>query len=153
MRYHQVEVDEEVFRFVKGHAEPLVDTFNSALRRLLPLSRTKVQMSPDSGSDDKKTGSHVGLPALPGHIPVALSQILEVVYLVRHGAYTRSMATVRVAKNRNVAPQTILDKYCRQLNLRADEFDRLLQTDLEALRKRLKSKFSRYSETIDGILA
>ena len=37
MRFQQVEIDEEVFQFVKRHAEPLVDTFNSALRRLLPL--------------------------------------------------------------------------------------------------------------------
>ena len=153
MRYHQVEVDEEVFRFVKGHAEPLVDTFNSALRRLLPLSRIKTQVAPVS-EPAGKTVSHIGLPALPSHTPAALSQILEVIYLVRHGAYTRSMATVRVAKNRNITPQAVLDKYCRQLNLRADQFDRLLaQSDLEELRKMLKAKFSRHSETIDGVLA
>ena len=38
MGFHKVEVDDEVFQYVKGHAEPLVDTFNSVLRRLLLAS-------------------------------------------------------------------------------------------------------------------
>jgi len=35
MEYHKVEVDDDIFQYVKSNAEPLVDTFNSALRRLL----------------------------------------------------------------------------------------------------------------------
>jgi hypothetical protein len=38
MRMFQVVGDEEVFKFIKSHAEPLVDTFNSTLRRFLPIS-------------------------------------------------------------------------------------------------------------------
>lgn len=153
MRYFKVDVDEEVYEFVKGHAEPLVDTFNSALRRLLPLSNAKSEIQAVSGTEDGKQKSYNELPIIPRHTPAALSQILEVVHLVRGGAYTRPMATHRVAKHRNITPQAVLDKYCRQLNLRADQFDRLLaQADLEELRKILKSKFSRNSEVIDNIL-
>jgi negative regulator of replication initiation len=153
MRYHQVEIDEEVFQFVKGHAEPLVDTFNSALRRLLPLSNVKEERQPISTTENGKQKYYNELPVIPRHTPTALSQILEVVHLVQRGAYTRTMATQRVAKNRNIAPQTVLDKYCRQLNLRADQFDRLLaQPDLGELRKILKIKFPRHSEIVDKIL-
>ena len=38
MNYHHVEVDDEVFRYVQDKAEPLVDDFNSAIKRLLGLS-------------------------------------------------------------------------------------------------------------------
>jgi negative regulator of replication initiation len=154
MRYLKVDVDEEVFQFVKGHAEPLVDTFNSALRRLLPLSEAKGKILPASGTEESKQTMQSEYPIIPKHTPAALSQILEVVHLVRRGAYTRPMATSRVARHRNIAPQSVLDKYCRQLNLRADQFDRLLaQADLVELRKLLKSKFPRHSEAIDDILA
>ena len=51
MRYHQVEVDSDVFKYVKEHAEPLVDTFNSTLRRLLPLSNLKTQVSQVKGTE------------------------------------------------------------------------------------------------------
>ena len=63
------------------------------------------------------------------------------------------MATNRVAKLRNITPQAVLDKYCRQLNLRTDDFDRLLaQQDMNELRKILKTKFQRHGEIIDQIL-
>jgi len=32
-----VEIDDEVFEYVQNHAEPLVDDFNSALKKLLGL--------------------------------------------------------------------------------------------------------------------
>ena len=156
MRFQQVEIDEEVFQFVKRHAEPLVDTFNSTLRRLLPLDgkvqkRTSPLSVPRGQVTDMKT---LGiLPAFPGGTPQALLQILEVAYLVRGGAYTRTTATSFVAKQHNVFPQTVLDKYCRQLGLTADQFDRLLeQPDSTDLRKLLKSKFAGYGEVIDQAL-
>jgi hypothetical protein len=91
---------------------------------------------------------------MPRSTPAALSQILEVVHLVRGGSYTRTMATQHVAKHRNITPQAVLDKYCRQLNLRADHFDRLLaQPHFEELKKILKSRFPQNSEAIDNILA
>jgi hypothetical protein len=94
------------------------------------------------------------LPILPGQTPQALRHTLEVAYLVRSGAYDRSDATQFVAKQHSVFPQTILDKYCRQLNLKAKEFDRLLeQPGLIDLKQILKSKFPEDSQLIDQILS
>jgi len=90
------------------------------------------------------------LPNLPGQTPQALRHILEVAYLVHGGAYDRPNATQFVAKQHGIFPQTVLDKYCRQLNLKAREFDHLLeQTELSDLKKILKSKFPDYKELID----
>ncbi len=152
MRFHKVEVDDEVFQYVKGHAEPLVDTFNSALRRLL------LAYGPRS---DKPKEKDVGptltnglLPNLRSQTPQALRHTLEVAYLVRGGAYDRPSATQFVARQHNVFPQTVLDKYCRQLNLKAREFDRLLeQPDLTDLKRILTSKFPDYDHVIDETLS
>jgi len=149
---HQVEVDEEIFQFVKAHAEPLVDTFSSALRRLLPLSEKR---GPGPTSF-RREGPHEPagiLPLLPNRVPQALRQILEVVHLVLSGPYDRSSATHYVARHHKVAPQTIIDKYTRQLNSTAGEFDQILeQSGLADLRKILKSKFSEYSQLIDEVI-
>jgi len=153
MRMYQVEVDEEVFQFVKAHAEPLVDTFNSALRRLLPVTGKKSPMVIQfSGTNTHPSG---GLPTLPSHIPQKLRQVLEVVYLVINGPYSRSSATHYVARHHGgKAPQTIIDKYTRQLNLKASEFDRLLeQPGLTDLRKHLNSRFPDYTQLIDEVIA
>lgn len=152
MHFHQVQVDDEVFQFVKKNAEPLVDNFNSALRRLLPLSGTKPQKNKVEITSFP-TGTAEVLPLTNQRLPQALRHILEVTRLVHGGAYTRSMATQYVARQYNVFPQTILDKYCRQLNLTAAQFDRLLEEPgLEELRKRLKVKFSSYTNEIDEAL-
>lgn len=152
MRTHQVEVDEEVFSFVKGHAEPLVDNFNSALRRLLPLGEASAQRRAQSPKADPINGvTH--LSSLPHGTPQALRQILEVAQLVRGGAYTRTAATQFVAKQHRVFPQTVLDKYCRQLELTANQFDRLLaQENVAELRQVLRSKFPEHAEVINGAL-
>ncbi len=154
MRFHQVEVDDEVFQFVQRQAEPLVDTFNSALRQVLPLdgqSREPTRLSSFPQGAPAKNSSD--LPSFPSATPQALRQILEVVHLIRGGAYTRTTATSFVAKQHNIFPQTVLDKYCRQLGLTAREFDRLLeQADAADLRKLLKSKFPEYGEVIDQVL-
>jgi negative regulator of replication initiation len=149
---HQVEVDEEIFQFVKAHAEPLVDTFSSALRRLLPLSE-KRGPGPTSFRGEGTPEPAGILPLLPNRVPQALRQILEVVHLVLSGPYNRSSATHYVARHHKVAPQTIIDKYTRQLNSTAGEFDQLLeQSGLADLRKILKSKFSEYSQLIDEVI-
>ena len=154
MRFHQVEVDDEVFQFVKGQAEPLVDTFNSALRRVLPLDgQCRGPTRSSSFPQDAPAKSASVLPSLPSGTPQALRQILEVAYLIRGGAHTRTAATSFVAKQHNVFPQTVLDKYCRQLRLTAGEFDRLLeQADAADLRNLLKSKFPGYGDVIDQVL-
>lgn len=153
MRFHQVEVDDDVFQFVKAHAEPLVDTFNSALRRLLPLSGRQIPSNQVSEKGFPPSASAVPLPSVPQHFPQALRHILEVVRLVRGGAYTRTTATQYVARQYKVFPQTVLDKYCRQLGLNAAQFDRLLEEPgLGELRKKLKAKFSSYAQAIDEVL-
>lgn len=152
MRMHQVEVDDEVFSFVQRHAEPLVDTFNSALGRLLPLGEPRTQRRPQNAkADPTNGGGH--LPSLPAGTPQALRQILEVVQLVRGGAYTRTAASQFVAKQHRVFPQTVYDKYCRQLEFTANQFDRLLeQENLTDLRQILRSKFPEHAEVVNGVL-
>jgi len=148
MRMYQVEVDEEVFQFVKGHAEPLVDTFNSALRRQLPLGKAK-----QPREENNRHGPVSLLPSFSTYIPQALRQILEVVHLVLSGSYGRTAATHYVARLHNVEAQTIYDKYTRQLNLTTVEFDRLLeQTGHEKLIQILKSKFSNFTQLIDQVV-
>ena len=137
MVMRQVEVDDEVFAFVKERAEPLVDTFNSAIRRLLPIGQ-KDKRGPDSGL------------TFPSGTPEALRQILEVVCLVRGGAYTRVAAKQFVAKRHGVREQTVGDKYARQLDLTASQFDRLLeQGDLSDLRALLKGNFPEHVALIE----
>ncbi len=153
MRFHKVEVDETVFQFVKAHAEPLVDTFNSALRRLLPLSEAHKTSPPLPEGGHPQSHPEALEPALLRHFPQALQQILEVVRLVQSGSYSRPAATQFIARQLDVFPQTILDKYCRQLGLTASDFDRLLEEPgLLRLRERLKKKFPRYANEIDAIL-
>lgn len=153
MRMHQVEVDDEVFSFVKGHAEPLVDTFNSALRRLLPLGESGTRQRSPSPKPAHPSNGGVNLSSLPNGTPQALRQILEVVQLVRGGAYTRTAATQYVARQHRVFPQTVLDKYCRQLGLTAGQFDRLLEQEkLSDLQQLLRSKFPEHAEVITAAL-
>ena len=153
MRFHQVEVDDDVFQFVKTHSEPLVDTFNSTLRRLLTLSGRQRKQNQVSEEDSFPSESAGTLPAVPQHLPQALRHILEVIRLVRGGAYTRTSATQYVARQYKVYPQTVLDKYCRQLGLTAAQFDRLLEEPgLGELRKKLKAKFPSHAQAIDEVL-
>ena len=151
MRTHQVEVDDEVFSFVKGNAEPLVDNFNSALRRLLLDEPRTQRKSSNRKANPTSGGTHI--PPLPNGTPQSLRQILAVTQLVRGGAYTRTAATQFVAKHHHVAPQTVLDKYCRQLGLTANQFDRFLeQKPLIDLPQILQSKFPEYAEVINAAL-
>ncbi len=153
MRMHQVEVDDEVFSFVKAHAEPLTDTFSSALRRLLPLGGPDRpnRAAPNPHAPPANGGSLI--PSMPRGAPKALREILEVMRLVFGGAYTRTAATQFVAKQHGIFPQTVLDKYCRQLQLTASQFDGLLeQKGLVDLRRILRSKFPAHTEVIEDVL-
>lgn len=88
-------------------------------------------------------------PVLPLELPLALSQTLEVIYGVRKLGLSRIQATNRVAQKREVAPQTIIDKYCRQLNKHADEIDRLLDPhNLGEFQSLLEKKFDSYVDHI-----
>lgn len=152
MRTHQVQVDNEIFEFVKANAEPLVDDFNSTLRRLLFLNGARLKTRTIGAAAQSAVQSAV-MPSLPSGTPIALKRILEVTHLVRGRAYTRTAATQFVAKQHNVFPQTVIDKYCRQLGLKASQFDRLLEEEsLGGLRKLLKAKFNRHSDVVDQFI-
>jgi len=144
MRYHKIEVDEKVWGYLQSKAEPFEDTPNSVLNRILfggPEQKTlTIKLKNDENS---------GLVLPPG-IPKALSQVLEVIYEVKNSNRTRTEATNIVARRRGTAPQTIIDKYCRQLSKRAYEIDQLLQEqDLSVFKLLLKNKFTNHKDVID----
>lgn len=148
MNYHNVEVDTDVFEFVKGHAEPLVDSFNSTLKRLLKINNKNHQPA----KTKLYYSNNHAINNIPAGTPQALTQILKVILLVSHGN-SRNRATHIVASEHNVAPQTVIDKYCRQLDLTASKFDYLLsESDFLELRKILKRKFKSFENTIDVVL-
>jgi len=139
MKTNTIEIDNEVLEFLKKQAEPFVDTPNDVLRRLL-------LRKPQTTSDES-------LPKVEAGIPKALEQILQVIFLVCFNGYHRSNATKKVAEIHNVATQTVLDKYCRQLNLTASEFDKLLaEPNLITLKPLLIKKFQGHSDAIDVYL-
>jgi|GEM_PF-1723658 len=143
MRYYTIEVDETIWNHLKSKAEPFEDTPNSVLHRLL-----------FNISDSSKAlkGQPIGMGdilPLQRKIPEALSQILEVIFEVKVNGRERSDATRVVAKKRGRATQTVLDKYCRQLNKKAYEIDELLSSDnLDEFRHILERKFQIYRSEI-----
>jgi hypothetical protein len=83
-----------------------------------------------------------------------LAQILEVIHEVKKAGRNRREATNLVAQRRNTAPQTVIDKYCRQLGKRAYEIDRLLEDqNLGELRALLERKFVNHRELINSFFA
>lgn len=150
MRMHTIEVDEEVFAYLKSKAEPLVDDANKVLRRLLLKDRPDGTQSPMTSI----TGGHDGSPLIPTGTPMALREVLEVVQNIRNSGSTRRDATRYVAGRLNITIQSVLDKYTRQLGLTASQFDRLLERgNAGELKSLLKQKFLAHGEVIDSILA
>jgi len=149
MRMQTIEIDEEVFAFLKSQAEPLVDDANKVLRRLLLVNQpqrahTSLVLKPELQD---------GRPNIPPGTPMALREILEVVHRVRRSGSSRRDATRYVARELNITLQSVLDKYTRQLGLTASQFDRLLDgAQVAELRSLLKQKFHAYVDVIDGIL-
>ena len=144
MRYYKIEVDEKVWNFLKSKAEPLEDTPNSVLNRILFGTANQYDSTPKL----KQTGNNELV--LPPGIPKALSQVLEVIYEVKKSNRSRTEATNIVARRRRTAPQTIIDKYCRQLSKKAYEIDRLLQEqDLSGFKLLLVNKFTNHKDVID----
>jgi len=141
MKTYSIEIDEKIWHYLQQHAEPFIDTPNSVLSRLLIGEDTKKQ-APES---------IFSIPSanIEG-LPKSLSQILEVVYEIEVNGYSRIQATNRVAKKRDTAPQTITNKYCRQLGKKAHEIDVFLnESGYESLKELLKSKFSNHAAIID----
>lgn len=141
MKMYSIEIDEKMWHFLQQNAEPFIDSPNSVLRRLL--------LDPDEGKE--KVTPLFSLPTVRiDGLPKSLSQILEVVYEMEVNGYTRTQATNRVARKRGTAPQTITDKYCRQLGKRAHEIDELLtEPGYNGFKDLLTSKFSSHRGIID----
>ena len=83
-------------------------------------------------------------------MPKSLEQILEVVYEIEVNGYSRTHATNRVAKKRGMAPQTITNKYCRQLGKKAHEIDELMaEPGYAGFKDLLTDKYPVHREIID----
>ncbi|MFZ0611313.1 MAG: hypothetical protein WAM73_03670 [Desulfobacterales bacterium] len=137
MDMHLIEIDPDVWNHLKQFAEPFVDTPNSVLRRLL------------LDEDDREDGAALSVIDIKG-VPKALSQIFEVLYEIEVNGCSRVEATHKVAEKRGTAPQTVIDKYCRQLNKRAHEIDQLFdEKGYAQFKKMLKQKFTGHSSIID----
>ena len=100
--------------------------------------------------DDRKAAITPS-PSFPDGVPKALAQILEVIYEVKKSGRSRREATNLVAERRNTAPQTVIDKYCRQLGKRSYEIDRLLEDqNLKEFKALLERKFVNHRNLIDS---
>ena len=148
MQMHQIEIDNEVYTYLKSKAEPFVDTPNNVLRReLFHDKRRSIEKMKFSDTKNNE------LTKFPSGTPKVLEHILQVVNLVRNWNYTRIDATHRVAAKAHVTYQTIVDQYSRQLHLRASQFDRWLeQPNLPELRASLKEKFKEHHAVIEEYL-
>ena len=141
MKTYSIEINEKIWHYLQQHAEPFVDTPNSVLNRLL------------IGEEAKKEApeSIFSIPSVSIEgLPKSLSQILEIVYEIQVNGYSRIQATNRVAKKRGTAPQTITNKYCRQLGKKANDIDQLLiEPGYKSFKDLLINKFSSHAGIID----
>ena len=143
MGFYKIDVDEEVWQFLKKNAEPFEDTPNSVLKRLLFGSTDRRVQTPF------KSHTANDIPVFSPSIPAALAQILEVIYGVKKLGLSRRQATNLAAKKRGVTTQTIIDKYCRQLDKRAHDMDRLLEpSNQEGLQAVLLERFGTNEDAI-----
>ena len=136
MAFYKIDVDEKVWQFLKKNAEPFEDTPNTVLKRFLfgGMERQAENLT--------KTHTTNDFPDFSSSVPEALAQTLEVIYGVKKLGLSRRQATNIVAKKRGIAPQTVIDKYCRQLDMRAYGFDQLLESkNSEGLQAVLLKKF------------
>jgi hypothetical protein len=134
VKQYSIEIDEDVWHYLQAHAEPFVDTPNSVLKRLL--------LDAKWASKETRPALSIPMVSIQG-LPKSLAQILEVVYEMEVNGYSRTQATNRVAKKRGTAPQTVTDKYCRQLGKRAHEIDELLaEPGYNGFRELLAQKYS-----------
>ena len=137
MGKHMIEIDEIIMKFLKEKAEPFVDSPNSVLHKLL--------FGTSVSNKEQQTFPH----SYTKNAPKALSQILEVIEEVVKFDRSRPEATRIVADRNGTAPQTIIDKYCRQLGKTASEVDMLLrEPGLEGFRAILINRFPSHSDVI-----
>ena len=137
----KIEIDGDVFAFLRSKVRNFNETPNSVLRRELGLDKKPV-------ATDSRSFQSVPV-FMPTSAPAALSQVVEVVELVRINGMDRVSATLRVAERLKVARETVGDKYGRQLDISSYEFDALLkEKSLAKLQTKLIQKFPRYEEVI-----
>ena len=141
MKMHLIEIDEKIWSHLQQSAEPFVDTPNSVLNRLI------------FGEEEKKeeAAATFSIPTVNFQgLPKSLAQILEVVYEIEVNGYSRTQATNRVAKKQGTVPQTITNKYCRQLGKKAHEIDELMaEPGYKRFKNLLAGKFAGHGEIID----
>ena len=141
MKMHTIEIDHKVWSHLQRNAEPFVDTPNSVLNRLL--------FGKEENKEEETPGFLIPTANIQG-LPVSLAQILEVVYEMEVNGYSRIQATNRVAKKRGTAPQTITDKYCRQLGKKAHEIDELMaEPGYGGFKGLLSGKYPDHRDIID----
>ena len=142
MKMYSIEIDETVWRFLQKNAEPFIDTPNSVLNKVL-------------FGASKDSDAQAGMSAVPSvsiqGAPKSLSQILEVIYEIEVNGCSRTEATNRVAQKRGTAPQTVTDKYCRQIGKKAHEIDHLLsESGYHQFKELLQDRFRNHAQVIDA---
>jgi hypothetical protein len=141
MKMYSIEIDEKVWKFLQKNAEPFIDTPNTVLNQIL--------FGASKEFNEQESPSAVPSVSIKG-TPKSLSQILEVIYEIEVNGCSRTEATNRVAQKRGTAPQTITDKYCRQIGKKAQEIDQLLaEPGYHEFKALLKSKFNNHALVID----
>jgi hypothetical protein len=137
MDTHLIEVDDRVFKYLQRHAEPLIDTPNSVLVKLL--------------FDEKRPENQERKPSVSvSGLPKSLAYVLEVFSEIEMNGHSRLEATKIVAERNDTVPTTVMDKYARQLNLKAVEVDELLkEPGYNEFKNILINKYSTYRELID----
>ena len=141
MKMHLIEIDEKIWSHLQQNAEPFVDTPNSVLNRLL--------FGEEENKEEDADFFSIPTVSIQG-LPKSLEQILEVVYEIEVNGYSRTHATNRVAKKRRMAPQTITNKYCRQLGKKAHEIDELMaEPGYAGFKHLLTDKYPVHREIID----
>ena len=88
MAVYKIDVDEEVWQFLKKNADPFEDTPNSVLKRLL-FGRTE-----NRTESPVKTHTANDFPTFPASVPKALAQTLEVIYGVKKLGLSRDRKSV-----------------------------------------------------------
>ena len=137
MKMHSIEIDDRVFKYLQSKAEPLIDTANSVLNKIL-FGENEIK--------HEKRGHSVSVKGLPK----SLAYVLEVVSEINLSGISRLEATRIVAERHDTVPTTVMDKYCRQLDLKAQEADELLhEPGCKKFRNILKAKFPTYKDVID----
>lgn len=137
MKTYWIEIDEIVWKYLQKKAEPFIDTPNTVLQDIL------------FGKKIKKA-SGFSPPVLVSGLPKSLSLILEIIYEIERNGYTRTKATKVIANRKEVAPRTLISKYCNYLGKKAREIDVLLkEPGYDEFRRILKEKNHDYNEIID----